>query len=122
MVPAGQVIRTEPGAGGGIAVTDQVVVVISEGTRQTVVPDVTGLPVPDARTALADAGLSVVESSEVSDVVPAGQVIRTEPGAGESIEADTPVLMVVSEGAGPGETTTSTTDQPETTTTGQPAT
>lgn len=126
LVPAGGVIRTDPGGGGSLEPGGEVVVVISEGLGFLVVPDVVGLPSSEALVALSDAGLGWVEAAEVSDSVPAGGVIRTEPGAGESIEAGSPVVVVISEGpgteasspttgepeAGPGDTT-STTDQPE---------
>ena len=110
-VPAGGVIRTEPGAGERVESGGQVSVVISEGLGFLVIPDVVGLASSDALVALSDAGLGWVEATEVSESVPAGGVIRTEPGAGESIEAGSPVLVVVSEGVGE---TTSTTGDPET--------
>jgi len=45
-------------------------------------------------------------------------VIRTEPAAGQNVEADTPVLVVISEGSG-AEDPTSTTDPSDTSTTEQ---
>ncbi len=104
-VPAGQVVRTEPGGGGGIAATDQVVVVISAGSETDVgtgdllVPDVAGMSSGEALVVLAQAGLRWAEATEVSDTVPLGKVIRTEPPAGESVEAGGQVVLVISEGA-----------------------
>jgi len=115
-VPAGAVVRTEPAAGDGIEAGVEVLVVVSEGTGLLVIPDVTGLPAEEALVALADGGFGVVEATEVSDTVPAGAVVRTEPAGGLSIEADTPVLLVVSEGPA-AEDTTTTTEPPDTTTT-----
>ena len=129
-VPAGGVIRTEPGAGEGVEPGGQVSVVISEGLGFLLVPDVVGLASGDALVNLSDAGLGWVEATEVSESVPAGGVIRTEPGAGESIEAGSPVLVVISEGAGdptsttgapgtePGDTTSTTGAGDTTSTTG----
>ncbi len=117
-VPAGQVIRTEPAAGDSLEAGVEVLVVVSEGTGLPVIPDVTGLPLEEALVALAEGGLNVIEATEVSETVPAGQVIRTEPAAGQSAEADTPVLVVTSEGPG-ADNPTSTTAPPDTTTTTQ---
>ncbi len=102
-VTVGQVVRTEPGAGGGITATDQVVVVISGGPENIgtgvgslVVPDVVGLSSSEALVVLAQAGLRWVETTEVSDTVPVGEVIRTEPVAGGGIAADGQVVVVIS--------------------------
>ena len=63
------------------------------------VPDVTGQTTEAARQALDTAGMrdgSV--RTEAHDTVPAGLVVRTDPAAGESVAADSPVLIVVSGG------------------------
>ena len=105
-VPAGQVIRTEPGAGGGVPATQQIVVVISAGAESgpevgfLVVPDVARLPSSEALVILAQLGFRWVEATEASESVPAGGVIRTEPAAGENIEAGREVVVVISEGLG----------------------
>ena len=104
--PAGQVIRTEPGAGGGMSATDQVVVVISSGPelgpedQLPAVPDVVGLPSSEALVVLAQSGFRWVEVTEVSESVAAGGVIRTEPAAGRGLEAGGEVTVVISEGLG----------------------
>ena len=92
--------------------------VISEGLGFLVVPDVVGLAGADAFVVLSDAGLGWVESTEASESVAAGGVIRTEPAAGGSIEAGSPVVVVISQGAG-AEDTTSTTAEDTTSTTGE---
>ncbi len=117
-VAVGHVIRTEPGAGGGIAAIEQVVVVISSGAALPVVPDVVGLPSSEALSVLADLGLDWVEVVEASDTVVVGGVIRTEPGAGEEVEEGSQVVVVISEG--PDITTTTETTAPEGTETTAP--
>ena len=105
-VVVGQVMRTEPGAGGGIAPTDRVVVVISGGSQTevdsgaVVVPDVVGLPSSEALVILAQSGLRWVETTEVSDTVLTGGVIRTEPGRGGRVDAGSEIVVVISEGLG----------------------
>ncbi len=110
-VPVGQVIRTEPGAGGGVAPTEEVVVVISQGVALPVVPDLVGLPSSEAFSNLGDLGLAWVEVVEASDTVVAGGVIRTEPGAGEQVDIGGEVVVVIS--GGPVSTTTTDTTVPE---------
>ncbi|TDC48353.1 Stk1 family PASTA domain-containing Ser/Thr kinase [Jiangella ureilytica] len=63
------------------------------------VPDVAGQTTEAARQALDTAGMrdgSV--RTEAHDTVPAGLVVRTDPAAGESVAAESPVLIVVSGG------------------------
>jgi serine/threonine-protein kinase len=122
-VPAGGVIRTEPVGGASLEAGGEVRVVISEGPEFVAVPDVVGLSSSEAQVILSDAGVAWVEAPEVSDSVPVGVVIRTEPAAGGNIEPGSPVVLVVSEGAGTSDTTdgsegetddtTSTTGEPE---------
>ena len=110
-VLTGGVIRTEPGRGGRVDAGSEIVVVISEGLGSVVVPDVVGLTSSEAFVVLGDAGLGWVETTEASETVPAGGVIRTEPGPGEGVDAGSEVVVVVSQGP---EDTTPTTEAPET--------
>ncbi len=120
-VAAGGVIRTAPGPGQSLGAGGEVTVVISEGLGFLVVPDVVGLAGADAFVALSDAGLGWVEATEVSEVIVVGAVIRTEPAAGNSIEAGSPVVVVISQAPSADDTTTTTvegSDDTTTTTTG----
>jgi hypothetical protein len=64
----------------------------------TEVPDVAGQPVATAKASLSAANLTPgAETPEVSSEVPLGQVIRTDPAAGEKVD-DEPVDMIVSQG------------------------
>ena len=63
------------------------------------VPDLTGMPVAEARNQIAPNGWEVDIQSERSDVQPeVGDVIRTAPAAGVELAEGEPFLMVVSEG------------------------
>jgi serine/threonine-protein kinase len=64
-----------------------------------VVPELTGMPVAEARNLIAPNDWEVDVQSERSDVQPeAGAVIRTAPAAGVELAEGEPFLMVVSEG------------------------
>jgi eukaryotic-like serine/threonine-protein kinase len=64
-----------------------------------VVPDLTGMPVAEARNLIAPNDWEVDVQSERSDVQPeVGAVIRTAPAAGVELAEGEPFLMVVSQG------------------------
>lgn len=62
------------------------------------VPDVAGFTWDDANKALFDVDLLAKRVDESSDEVEAGAVIRTDPAAGASVEAETDVTVYVSTG------------------------
>ena len=66
------------------------------------VPNVTGRTLDEARTILGDEGFGIETTSEASDSVEEGHVIRTEPAANENVERGATVIIVVS--SGPEET------------------
>jgi hypothetical protein len=62
-------------------------------------PDYSGTSAPTAETALAGLGLIPVIEEEASDLVPQGNVIRTNPQSGSILEPGSRVTIVVSSGA-----------------------
>lgn len=62
-------------------------------------PDYSGTSAPTAESALANLGLVPVIEEEASDSVPQGNVIRTNPQSGSSVEPGSRVTIVVSSGA-----------------------
>lgn len=62
------------------------------------VPDVAGKQQAEATTALENAGLQVDVNEEPSPDAPRGTVLRTNPGAGSSLQRGTSVTLVVSAG------------------------
>lgn len=63
------------------------------------VPDVAGLALADAETAIADAGLTAgAVITTASDTVPVGHVISQDPAAGTSVAQGSSVDLVVSTG------------------------
>ncbi|MFR1472279.1 MAG: Stk1 family PASTA domain-containing Ser/Thr kinase [Actinomyces urogenitalis] len=93
------VIRTDPVAGTSVSRGETIDLVLSTG--QTAVPDgLVGLTQEQARSAVQEAGLAVgnVTQEESTDYA-AGQVIRTDPGTGVSVQRGSEVALVVSSGA-----------------------
>ena len=102
-VPAGRVIRQDPAAGAAVAAGTPVDLVVSLGVVTTPVPDVVGLLHAQAQAAIVEAGLTVgAVTTEHSDTVPAGRVIRQDPAAGTSVPLGTAVALVVSLGPSGG--------------------
>ncbi len=98
-VALGSVIRTSPPASDLLAPGSTINLVISAGPNNTPVPNVAGLSEADARDAILMAGLTIGNvTGEASDVVPVGNVIRTDPLVGTEITAGAPVDIIVSLG------------------------
>jgi len=96
-VPEGQVLRTEPAAGERVGPDTAVTLVIAtSGTLPMIeVPDVMGEDEGYARGVLVGASLEVEILAEEHADVPEGQVLRTEPAAGQSVSLGSTVVLVV---------------------------
>ncbi len=97
----GQVIRTDPIEKSEVNKGDQIMLFISTGPAQVPIPELTGQDRLSATSTMQDAGFNPDSFSfldENSGIVEAGQVIRTEPPAGQQQSVDGPVVIVVSLG------------------------
>ncbi|WP_052849376.1 Stk1 family PASTA domain-containing Ser/Thr kinase [Streptomyces avicenniae] len=98
-VDAGRVIATDPEPGERVRRNGTVTVTVSQGPRVSVVPDLRGVPLEDARRLLDEAGLAVGEETrEFSDEIERNAVISSDPGAGRERRPDSAVDLVVSRG------------------------
>jgi beta-lactam-binding protein with PASTA domain len=113
-VVAGLIIRTDPPAGTEVAAGTTVDYFVSKGPEATPtprptpasveVPNLRGFSPDDAVNALLDANLTPGERrNRYHDNVPRGQVIRTDPAAGEQVDVGTTVDYIVSRGPQPTE-------------------
>lgn len=98
-VPAGQVISTDPAAGGQITRGGTVVIVPSLGPVMVAMPSVTGEQLAQAEQVVKAAGLTLAQpTSQTSASIPAGVVISTNPVAYQQWPKNKPVQLVVSSG------------------------
>ena len=98
-VPAGRVVRSDPGPGGRVLRGHAVTVVLSAGPPAVPVPSVTGEPADDAQGAIRSAGLQPQLTEQSSAEVEAGRVISQQP-AGGTAKRGSAVRLVVSSGPG----------------------
>jgi serine/threonine protein kinase len=98
-VPAGQVIETDPPAGEKVADGTPIKVIVSTGREAIAVPDVTNMPLDQAKQTLTDAGfVAGSETRENSPTVAADTVLGTTPEAGASAEKGSAVDFRISNG------------------------
>jgi eukaryotic-like serine/threonine-protein kinase len=98
-VPAGQVLSTDPAAGGHIARGGKVEIIPSLGPVMVSMPSVTGEPLSQAEQNVENAGLKLAQpTSQTSASIPAGVVISTSPVAYQRWPKNKPVELVVSSG------------------------
>lgn len=99
----GKVMRQMPGAGTAVQAGTTVDVVISLGQDVVQVPDVSNQPMKTARQTLESFGFKVKLEKAYDPAVPAGNVIRTRPGAGTLKDRGHEVIMVVNTPSAAGE-------------------
>ncbi|MFR9676694.1 Stk1 family PASTA domain-containing Ser/Thr kinase [Streptomyces sp. TR02-1] len=98
-VDRGHVIASDPEPGERVRRNRAVTLVVSSGPRTVEVPELTGTPLAEARSALKEAGLEPgLVSRRFDDAVARGSVIRTEPAAGTGKRPGSAVRLTVSEG------------------------
>ncbi len=99
-VPAGMVVRTDPGTGTRVAQGGSVGLVVSLGKDRIAMPDVRNLTLPDAEAALHARGIAYDPTPKVqpSIRVKAGLVISTDPAGNSQIRRSATVQFTVSKG------------------------
>ena len=96
-VRQGRVISQDPGPEDFVDPGAEVTLVISEGKPQVQVPSVVGLKRGDAADQLRNAQLKVTQEEAESDE-PKGEVVRTDPAAGEMVGEGASVTIFYSDG------------------------
>ncbi|MGQ0846748.1 MAG: Stk1 family PASTA domain-containing Ser/Thr kinase [Sporichthyaceae bacterium] len=97
-VNEGLVISQDPAGRSTVAGGTDVVIVISQGEVKSIVPELTGLPLAAAKTALKNARLEVGKVTMVNSDRPDGEVLSSKPKAGSRLAPDTRVALSVSNG------------------------
>ncbi|MEU8297238.1 Stk1 family PASTA domain-containing Ser/Thr kinase [Micromonospora sp. NPDC048909] len=96
-LPAGVVIDTNPKVGAEVKPGAKVTVILSKGRAPISVPNLVGKSLTDARTALTQLGLVVVENYKDSDK-PKDEILGQSPADGTGVEKGTQVKLEVSKG------------------------
>jgi serine/threonine-protein kinase len=98
-VEANLVLRTDPPAGTKVAEGTMIILYVSTGKTQIVVPNLAGMTEAEAQVALQVAKLSLGSITEgTSASVLKGQVISTDPIAGATVAQGSVVNLVISNG------------------------
>jgi beta-lactam-binding protein with PASTA domain len=101
-VAAGAVIGSEPSPGTRILEDGTVTVTVSRGPERYEVPVLRGMELAAARTALAEANLTVGDVTErFHKSMAAGLVLRSDPETGTELRRDAAVSLLVSKGQRP---------------------
>jgi len=98
IVKAGAVISTDPVPGKSVLHGSTVAVTLSKGPERHTVPALANLSVADAKKALTDTNLRPGKETSVASEKPPGTVVSTKPTAGEPLQRDSTVELVVSRG------------------------
>ena len=109
-VAQGSIFFQEPSGGENVEPGTAVNATVSLGPEQVEVPEVYGLSVSAAQTALSNAGLNST-TFEVEGDEPAGTALSTEPGVGAMLDPGSTVTLYYSAGPPPATTTPSDASQ-----------
>ncbi len=94
-----QVIRTDPEAGERVNTSSQVKLIVSQGPAQIAMPDLRNMTEPQASSVLAAEGFTnFTFEPRGSATVEPGQVMSTEPPAGQPTSPDQAIRIIVSAG------------------------
>jgi eukaryotic-like serine/threonine-protein kinase len=100
-VAEGLIIRTDPQAGSRVFKNSTVTVIVSLGPLQVQVPQLTGLDLTEATAKIQQAGLNLGKVDYYFDQAPANQVLGQSLAPASMLDQDSPVDLLVSEGALP---------------------
>jgi beta-lactam-binding protein with PASTA domain len=96
-VDKGQVIDTDPTHGSEVDKGSNVTIIVSKGPNSVTLPNLRGKSVSNATQTIVGLGLQSPQQQLVTSKLPAGQVVRTDPGPGP-VPPDTIVTLFVSNG------------------------
>jgi serine/threonine-protein kinase len=101
-VAVGHIISTDPAAGVDVRDGSTVNAIISKGLERYAIPQVAGMSIADATTAIEDSSLTVGgQTSAYDEKIPKGKVVGTNPPANQKLKRDQQVTLIVSKGSAP---------------------
>ncbi len=93
-----KVLATNPPANQTSAITNEIAIIVGSGPGNKVVPDCVGQTVDVCRQILGASGFQNVVPIQVDSTAPAGQVMGTNPAAGQDVPVVTVIQIEVSRG------------------------
>ena len=97
---AGTILSQTPSGGSSVTPGKTMInFVVSSGPNEVSVPDFTGMSKSEVQSAAKEAGLTVNFEEDYDNQVPAGQVIRSNPSAGEKVKKNSSVTVTLSKGS-----------------------
>jgi len=93
-----KVLGTNPPANQTLAITNEITIVIGAGPQSRPVPDVKGQTVESAQALMTASGFTKTVPVEVDSPSPAGELVGTNPPAGQEVPVDTVIQLQVSRG------------------------
>lgn len=97
---AGTILSQTPSAGSSVTPGNTMInFVVSSGPNEVNVPDFMGMSKSEVQSAAKEAGLTVNFEEDYDTQVPAGQVIRSNPSAGEKVKKNSSVTVTLSKGS-----------------------
>jgi serine/threonine-protein kinase len=98
-IPAGRIASQSPLATTHAPKGSSVVITISDGPGDAIVPDtLVGMSLVDARAALTAVGLTISQTNAAASDQPQGTVLAVEPGAGSVVKAGSGVVLTIASG------------------------
>ena len=97
---AGTILSQTPSVGSSVTPGKTTInFVVSSGPNEVSVPDFSGMSKSEAQNAAKEAGLTANFEEDYDNQVPAGQVIRSNPSAGEKVKKNSSVTVTLSKGS-----------------------
>lgn len=97
--PEGTIISVYPKVGTSVKIKTEVRVIVSGGQTKIKMPDLTESTLDDAKALLEESDLNNYDIIEqYSNSIPYGEVIGTDPDAGDEVSSDTQIKIYVSKG------------------------
>lgn len=93
-VPENGVVEQDPAPGGVVPVRTAVVVILSAGSEEFVMPDVLGMKVAEALTLLEERGLTV-RTEPTPSTEPSGTVLASVPSPGATVRTSDTIRLSV---------------------------
>ena len=101
-VATGYIISTNPTSGVDVRDGSSISAIVSKGLERYAIPQVAGMSVADATTAIEDSSLTVGgQTSAYDEKIPKGKVVGTNPAANQKLKRDQQVTLIISKGPAP---------------------